>query len=119
MRFLQISTFLISDSSFSQNGNLRCSVCLFTLCFYPAKGPLAEVDQALTVVIDEGKGTDQKPLSKTFEAALAGTDQTSIAGVTMEIKIIDFSRVEIVQSREESIPTLKPSVFEDKIEGTV
>lgn len=81
-----------------------------------AKGPLAEVDQALTVVIDEGKGTDQKPLSKTFEAALAGTDQTSIAGVTMEIKIIDFSRVEIVQSREESIPTLKPSVFEDKIE---
>lgn len=34
----------------------------------------------------------------------------------MEIKIIDFSRVEIVQSREESIPTLKPSVFEDKIE---
>ncbi|XP_032874183.1 serine/threonine-protein kinase Nek1 isoform X2 [Amblyraja radiata] len=98
---LQIQTGMLMDTITIENN---------------AKGPLAEVDQALTVVIDEGKGTDQKPLSKTFEAALAGTDQTSIAGVTMEIKIIDLSRVEIVQTREESIPTLKPSVFEDKIE---
>ncbi|XP_062905570.1 serine/threonine-protein kinase Nek1 isoform X1 [Mobula hypostoma] len=82
-----------------------------------AEAPLAEVDPALTMVIDAVNGmVDQKVVNEPVRTSVANAGQISIAGDTMETKIIDLSREENAQSREVSIPTSKTSVFEDKIE---
>ncbi|XP_051875709.1 serine/threonine-protein kinase Nek1 isoform X2 [Pristis pectinata] len=99
---LQIQTGMLLDTISTENN---------------AKGPLAEVDLALTMVIDAVNGTiDHKAFNEAVQTSVAGTSQTSTAGDTMETKIKDLSREETVQSKEVSILISKPSVFEDKIE---
>ncbi|XP_069797738.1 serine/threonine-protein kinase Nek1 isoform X13 [Narcine bancroftii] len=82
-----------------------------------AKGPLAEVDQMLAMVNDEVNGTiDQNICSEPIQTSVVGHGQTDTEEDKLEIKITDLSRDQTDQSREESIPTAKLSVSEEKVE---
>uniref|UniRef100_UPI00398EF9A5 serine/threonine-protein kinase Nek1 isoform X3 n=1 Tax=Pristiophorus japonicus TaxID=55135 RepID=UPI00398EF9A5 len=82
-----------------------------------AEGPLAEADQTLTVIIDTTNSTIcQRALDGTIQTSVIVVGQTAAARDAAETKTADHLTEEPVQSSKESIPVLKPSVFEDKTE---